>query len=923
MNSPIVSNILDTLLSKPNPLSPKQKEAVLCHNSHIRIIAGAGAGKTETLTRRIAKLLLVDHVSPSDIVAFTFTEKAANSMKSRVYERVKNLGGENICFHLGDMFIGTIHGYCNRILESEFKFGNHTILDDKQEMAYLMRVGWKLGFGQHGNYSQNCNKFLQSINVVYSELLTPEALAEHSPEFFHMLEKYEAGLEQHKCLTFNLLIQRTIDCLEKNPAFSQKIKYLIVDEYQDINRAQEKLIQLLGKDGDIFIVGDPRQTIYQWRGSDEKCFDDFTTIYPDAKTILIQENRRSTCDVIEMANQFADTIIGAKYEHMIPTREKQGGVYLLEAENEADEVHWITQEIQHLVTGGFCQYKDIALLMRSVKTSAPPYVDSFQKHKIPFIIGGKVGLFRRPEIRAIGMLFCWISETGFWQDDPYQVSSKISGEQLFETANTLWTSSMGFSLDRRLLEDWKTNVLFGGYENFTQVYFTLLSYLGYDNLDPDDEVQASIMSNMGKFNQLLTDFETPNSLGGCVDDWEKATKNLCWYLNTYAMSNYEEQRDEDSVGENAVQIMTIHQSKGLEWPIVFIPALVTRRFPSSRSGNKQEWFFDRSLLSESVAKKYDGDPTSERKLFYVAQTRAKDVVIFSRFQRDTARRRGESVFLSDIRKSTLVRRLDSVSHLPACPYSGSDAGEQLLTLAVREVLDYRMCPQLYRFRHVWGYRPGLSEYLGYGSSLHFCLREMGEVIANRNLDLDQMAADITRASFHLPYMRKGGRQEKIRKAAVKHISAFVQKYTDEMLRIRDVETHIEFEHENAILSGQVDVVLRNEEEEDAVEVWDYKTGYETVNKDYVLAQLYLYCHGLRAAGKNVIAAAIAYIKDCNVSKVHIVPQLLTETMDEVGRLIQKIREGQYVPHPDDATCRHCDYKVLCTHCSVERDFNMK
>lgn len=923
MNSTPNKNILSKLLQEPKPLSPAQEEAVLCNNPHLRVIAGAGAGKTETLTRRIAKLILVDHVPPSDIVAFTFTEKAANSMKSRIYERIKNLGNDDICFHLGDMFIGTIHGYCNRILESEFKYGNYTILDDKQEMAYLMRVGWGLGFNKCQNYSQNCNKFLRSINVIYSELIERAVLKEQSPTFSHMVEKYEAGLEEHKCLTFNLLIQRAIDCLERHPTFSQKIKYLIVDEYQDINRAQEKLIQLLGKDGEIFIVGDPRQTIYQWRGSDEKCFDDFISLYPDAKTITIQENRRSSVDVIEAANQFADTIHDERYEHMIPTRESQGGVYLFEAETEDDEVKWITREIQHLVSSGLCRYKDIVILMRSVKTSAPPFIASFQKQQIPFIIGGKVGLFRRPEIRAIGLLFCWLSEKGFWIDNPYNSKSKITGDQLFEYANTLWVSSMGCTLDRDILEDWKTNVLFGAYKNFTQVYFTLLSHLKYDTLDPDNDLQAAIMSNMGKFNQLLTDFETPNALGGFEKDWDKVTYSLCWYLNTYALSNYEEQRDEENIQENAVQIMTIHQSKGLEWPIVFVPSLVTRRFPSFQSGKKQNWFFDRSLISETVAAKYDGDQNSERKLFYVAQTRAKEVVVLSRFRRTPACKRGESLFLPDIKKWTVLHRLDSVSHLPICQYSCSDLGDQLLTLAVREVLDYRECPYLYRFRHVWGYQPGLSEYLGYGSSLHFCLREMGEMIAKKNLSLEQIAAEITRATFHLPYMCKGGRQAKIRDAAVKHISAFVRKYSDKMLHIQDVETHIEFEHENAILSGQIDVILRDEEGGQALEVWDYKTGYETISEDYVRAQLYLYCYGLNATGKNVIKAAIAYITDCNVSEIPVDTNLIKKTMVEIGGLIKKIREAQYIPHPEETTCKHCDYKVLCKHCLVERDFSTK
>lgn len=242
--------LTEKILTEPRPLSDRQRRAVLCDRTHIRIIAGAGAGKTETLTRRIVYLLLVQQVEPSAIVAFTFTEKAAQSMKSRVYERVKHLGGDDICARLGEMFIGTIHGYCYRLLEEHFGYGDWGVLDEKQEMAYLMRVGWALGLGRSGYYATNCEDFINTLNVYYGEMIPEEALRKKKDrEFLEKLRRYEASLDQHKRLTFNRMVQLAVENLQRRPEVAEHVKYLIVDEYQDINHAQDELIRLIGLGG--------------------------------------------------------------------------------------------------------------------------------------------------------------------------------------------------------------------------------------------------------------------------------------------------------------------------------------------------------------------------------------------------------------------------------------------------------------------------------------------------------------------------------------------------------------------------------------------------------------------------------------------------------------------------------------------------
>jgi DNA helicase-2/ATP-dependent DNA helicase PcrA len=271
------SKLCNDILEKPTPLSEDQRNAVLSTSRYTKIVAGAGAGKTETLTRRIAYLLLIEKASPSSIIAFTFTEKAAQSMKSRIYQRIMEISGSGATNNLGEMYIGTIHAYAKRILEDYFKFGNHGVLDDNQEIAFLMRHGWSLKIQDYGaHYAISCRNFLRTVNMVWGEMLDEKDLEGRALEFHTKLKKYENLLKKHRQLTFGRMIQQAVVNLKSAPDTLRGIRHLVVDEYQDINKAQQDLIELIGKNSSIFVVGDPRQSIYQWRGSDERFFDAFS-----------------------------------------------------------------------------------------------------------------------------------------------------------------------------------------------------------------------------------------------------------------------------------------------------------------------------------------------------------------------------------------------------------------------------------------------------------------------------------------------------------------------------------------------------------------------------------------------------------------------------------------------------------------------
>ncbi|HID92774.1 MAG TPA: ATP-dependent helicase [bacterium (Candidatus Stahlbacteria)] len=895
--------ILEEIINKPKQLSNEQKKAVISKKKYIRVVAGAGTGKTETLTRRIIYLLLYEKVEPKEIVAFTFTEKAAQSMKSRIYERVRQLRGEEACAKLGEMYVGTIHGYCLRILEDYFGYGDYDVLDENQEMAFILREGWGLGLNVGGKYAENCKDFIKSINVAYDELLNRKKLKKEDPDFHRHLERYESILDNHRLLTFGRMVALAVQKLIDHPKKLSHIKHLLVDEYQDINRTQEKLIKVIGRKAKIFIVGDPRQSIYQWRGSDEKCFEDFITHFKNVDLVTIKENRRSGKNIVKLANTFADTFSRARYKHIRAIRKGKGVAIKAEFETPEDEAEWVISQIEKYVNSGRCNYGDCAILLRSVTTSAEPFINLLRSRNIPYLVGGKVGLFRRDEGQALGRLFSWLWDDGFWVEDPWRWWDQTRGEELLETGIEAWNNATGIPISpgrKKKLKDWKNKVETSQFDNFTQIFHGLLIILRYKDLDFEDRLHATVMANLGRFSTLLADYEASVRLGGNKPDWVNAVKGLCWYMNTYASGAYEEQPSEDIRGIDAVQIMTIHQAKGLEWPIVFIPAMVDRRFPSSKIGSEQNWYVPRDMFDVN---RYEGEIDDERRLFYVAITRAKDIVCISYFKRINNRRR-RSQFIDEI--EGVVDTISPDMEIPSVKITPPTLDEEIQTFSAGEILTYLKCPYFYRLREIWHYKPGLVEALGYGKSLHYCLRYASELIEN-GMKPEVAIEKAVDEKFHVPYA--GGRmKENMRKRAKKVLTRFVKKHKDDMGKIEEIEARLEFPVQKATITGRVDVILKDK---NTMEVRDYKTSDEVTTFEQASLQIQLYTQGLRMIGKPISQASLAYLENAELKEVSIKKDDLRKAKKIAEKCIEGIMKSQFEPKPENGYCKYCDQREIC------------
>jgi DNA helicase II / ATP-dependent DNA helicase PcrA len=909
------NNTENRILSIPFSVSDEQKDAILSDARYSRVVAGAGTGKTEVITRRITYLLLEKKVDPREIVAFSFTKKAAQNLKSRIYQRVEQIAGPEATGNLGDMYVGTIHGYAKQVLDDYFGYGNWTALNENQEVAFLMKMGWRIGIQKYDRFFANaCLIFLRTVSMVQNELLDHALLREEAPDFFNQFERYWKYLEENKLLTFGRMISEIDIRLSEAPETLSHVKYLIVDEFQDINRAQDEFIRLIGAHGSIYIVGDPRQSIYQWRGSDKRFFDDFMTKYPGTESYNITSNRRSGKRIVINANCFSESFRDQKVPPMTHTRDMDGVIGNATFHTPQDEAIWIANNIQELVNGKkTVNYNDIGVLTRSIRTSAGELIDEFKKRGIPYIVGGKVGLFRRNEAQAMGMIFSWFSEKCFWAPNPWKWRERIEGDSLLVSALDSWEKAQHYGVpieaEQQLIdikdELYNTKSRF---MNFSELYQEILQILGFHNLDFRDPKDAAIIANLGRFNNLLTDYETTSRIGGKTPKWQTELNGLFWFIHGFGLKAYEEQPSENIRNLNAVQLMTVHQAKGLEWPIVFLFSLTQNRFPPQVIGRQQQWCGIPRHLFDPI--RYEGSIEDEKRLFYVAITRPRDALILSSFE--TMKKRVKKSSMLNNVDWTQIDCLDLSAPLSINTKSQENVYE-LQTFSASEIIQYNICPQLYFYKNICGYQPGLNPRIGYGKALHYCLRKAAEFVKKDSLTpFDAVNLGI-KEGFHMPFIGEIVLKDFKRKGLWILIN-YVAKYGDDFTKIHELEYRIEFPTENTTILGRVDVILNNNDE---LEVRDYKTSISLDpedNRTHTEAQFQvkLYSIALRNMGKNVTSGSIAYLDDPRIEYVDVDEIALSETKEIASKTVNNIRNKKFEPNSKE-NCGRCDYSMICKY----------
>ncbi len=907
---------IDSILEKPFKLNKSQENAIVSDAKYIRILAGAGAGKTETLARKIIYYLLVKGAEPDSIVSFTFTEMAAESMKSRIHQRLVELGQQELLKKFGQIYIGTIHGYALRILQDHYGYSNYSVLDENQHMAFIIREGYNIGLNKEehrdiGSYLERCKIFISSLSAFYGELVDRNSFSEKDAHFKIMLERYEDKLKENHRLTFDKLISEAVSKLRESNKGIEKSKYIVVDEFQDINKAQYEMIRLMSKEANLIIVGDPRQSIYQWRGGNPRFFDDFIIDFKNTSTFEINENRRSVKEIVLTSNTISASFNGTKFPDMIPYREEHGVVTKLDFKNAEEEASEIAKEIKRLVHEHGFSYSDFSILLRSVRTSADPFIDAFKSNKIPYIVGGKVGLFKRDEAVALGMLITWLDERGYWLINTYG-NNKISGNNLRDEGIKRWKASITYSLStermKTELDAWKRKVLTSSPSDeygYKDVLHDLLNILGFQKLDQNNDLDAVVMSTIGAFSKILGDFESSFRLGGQKREFYQELHDLCNFLNGFAIISYDEQPVEKTSNANALSIMTIHQSKGLEWPIVFMPAMVNGRFPTRKKAQPDDiWMFDPALIAN---KSYFDSEEGEKRLFYVASTRAMTALVYSHFRNHKVQKAKPSSLLDKVNEKYIEHESFSQVGLDKLTIHKNSNSYTVESYPVKELIDYEMCPYHYRLSKIWGYIQGVNTFMGYGDELHHILKVTSDLVKMRGLSPMEALKESTN-EFFLPFASKGLR-EKLRVSATKELSKFVKDHEKDIENIEETELRIEFPAKKASIIGKVDTIFQSST---GLEIRDYKSSDSVMKKEYSEMQVQLYAKGLKDMGWEIVNGSVANLKDNSIEFIDVSDGQINKSLSKAEAIIDNIQNYRYHPRPGEF-CEQCEYRKICAH----------
>ncbi|GIO57072.1 ATP-dependent DNA helicase PcrA [Paenibacillus rhizosphaerae] len=605
-------------------LNPQQRQAVEATDGPLLIMAGAGSGKTRVLTHRIAYLIATRKAPPWGILAITFTNKAAREMQDRVAKLVGNEGR--------DIWVSTFHSMCVRILRRDIErigfTSNFSILDSTDQLSVIRNCMKDLNL----DTKKFEPKAIQSvISTAKNELVTPAQYEQKAGDYFEGLvakvyTMYQKRLKANNSLDFDDLIMATIQLFKEVPEvldfYQKKFQYIHVDEYQDTNRAQYMLCRMLADSHHrICVVGDSDQSIYRWRGADISNILNFEEDYPEARTILLEQNYRSTATILNAANEVIGQNTGRKPKKLWTDKGEGAKIKVYRADSEHDEGYFVTSEISKNVNQGK-SYQDHAILYR---TNAQSRVieEILIKSDIPYQIVGGIKFYDRKEIKDMLAYLRLLSNP----DDDISLTRIINvpkrsiGDTTVAKLSAAATER-GVSIFRVLefVDDLgfagrTRNALVEFYDMISALY-QMVEYLSVTeltekmlemtqyriDLQRENTIESrSRLENIDEFLSVTMEFEKNNE-----------DKSLVAFLTDLALiADIDSMNDSEEDRTDAVVLMTMHSAKGLEFPVVFIIGMEEGVFPHSRA------FQDNEELEE------------ERRLAYVGITRAEQQLFLS------------------------------------------------------------------------------------------------------------------------------------------------------------------------------------------------------------------------------------------------------------------------------------------------------
>ena len=616
---------------KMNPLltgmNDRQAEAVQTTEGPLLIMAGAGSGKTRVLTHRIAYLIDEKLVNPWNILAITFTNKAAREMKERAY--TLNPATE-------DCLIATFHSMCVRILRREADHigynRNFTIVDPGEQRTLMKRILKTLNLDPK---KWNERAILGTISNAKNDLIDEVAYAALAGDMYTEIvakcyEMYQKELRQSEAMDFDDLIMLTLRLFDKNPDvltyYQQRYQYIHVDEYQDTNHAQYQLVKLLAsRFKNICVVGDADQSIYGWRGADMQNILDFEKDYPEAKVVLLEENYRSTKTILQAANDVIKNNRNRRPKNLWTQNADGEDIVYYRANDEQDEALFVAKTIDELSSTSDYVYRDFAVLYRT-NAQSRNIEESLLKANIPYTMVGGTKFYSRKEIRDVISYLNLIANTsdnisfervvnepkrGVGPGTVEKIRNFAAGQEmsLLDASSQIMLSPVKGKAAQAVFDF--ANLILNLREQLDELTVTELVELVLERTAYTEQLEAQAtlesqarIENIEEFLSVTKNFDEDSE----NDTEETGLDRLSRFLNDLALIADTDDGDQES---SEVTLMTLHAAKGLEFPVVFIIGMEENVFPLSRAAE------DEDELEE------------ERRLAYVGITRAEKVLFLT------------------------------------------------------------------------------------------------------------------------------------------------------------------------------------------------------------------------------------------------------------------------------------------------------
>jgi DNA helicase II / ATP-dependent DNA helicase PcrA len=910
-----------------------QADAIECLNEPLQIIACAGSGKTQVISQRIAAILAQQCVEPRNIIAFTFTEKAAAELKERILSIAKQELGD--VMGLAEMYVGTMHGYAldllQRLVPEKFKF---SVLTDITAQLFVDRYSGKSGLtscpttARQGRLKRYLNSklYLQVLSVLREDRIDVGHVPGGVVESF---EKYMTLLNDHSLFDYTQMISGAVGYLEGDPYedddyarvqdhIKNDIRYVVVDEYQDVNPLQERLVRGLVRFGaNLCVVGDDDQTIYQWRGSQVSNIITFDRRYDDVRQVTLDDNFRSSRGVVELGRSVAERIAAGERlpKAMVAAGHQlweRGDLLALTFDDPESEAVWIVERIEELRGASFrdrpdteprgLSWSDCAILFRSVAKDSGPVVEELRRRGIPFIVKGLNKLFDSPEIQAVVGIFRFVVR----EIDAGLLRSLWEHAQLVPNGSN-WSKALAVLDNGRDFNAGRRHSVY----NIQRLYLDFLEALDMreDTLPGDATRGELVFYQLGKFSQAISDYEQIHFTTEPQAKYEGFAK----WLEHQAPGYYADaDADVGYATPDAVTVATVHQSKGLQWPAVFLPAMRKNRFPSRVMGGVT---LRHVIPDEAIADpaRYRGTVEDETRLLYVAVTRSQKYVhaTFAPIA-DNQQQRTRSEFFDHIAAQQWVSTSPAPvrgGRLPPHPLHETPQ----VTLSFSELKYLFECSYQFKLRFLYGFNAPIHEALGYGKGLHDALAEIHKRALEGDLVSKDAAAALIDRHLNAPFAYPALR-EQLRAAGVKAVERYFDTHGKEIANTQFSEKQIQVHVAPGItVDGRIDLIRRLDTGE--VAIVDFKSTERAQAEDVTRDQLHVYAVGYQElTGKSADLIEVLNLDEKGkTTREQVNEPLLTAVRDQIRDAGESLRTNNLprLPVWDNRACGSCDLVGLC------------